>query len=356
MNKKQYNNVIDWTIKHEPAAQTEDSLATARAVFNNMGVALPNGTMEEVYETIKTDKYMGWKSCTMQEAQAAADKGTAAIGISKDRIVVLSATDEEQPVAQTASVMTLSETTSAYAVDGLQYYSYSDGPTAHHNIKYIYLSYENDDVIVVKWSGYLNLNVYPESAQKPTVVWTSSNTDVATVDFTTGLITAKSVGTTVITAKTRDMNFEASYTLQVRPLYKRVCDEKLFVGTAVNDIIGIQAYRVNIEFACVIDAVDEDRVRVQSVETFASYDKGALLEGISYPELSIGTTTLNGEQLKLQNNDSPVLVSPYMRWTAAKADVNEWFLEGTEATSMAVLWMDGALGFPYRELRVSITL
>ena len=125
MNKKQYNNVIDWTIKHESAAQTEDSLATARAVFNNMGVALPNGTMEEVYETIKTDKYMGWKSCTMQQAQAAADKGTAAIGISKDRIVVLSATDEEQPVAQTASVMTLDETTSAYAVDGLRYYSYN---------------------------------------------------------------------------------------------------------------------------------------------------------------------------------------------------------------------------------------
>ena len=94
MNKKQYNNVIDWTVKHEPAAQTEDSLATARAVFNNMGVALPNGTMEEVYKTIKTDKYMGWKSCTMQQAQAAADKGTAAIGISKDRIVVLSATDD----------------------------------------------------------------------------------------------------------------------------------------------------------------------------------------------------------------------------------------------------------------------
>jgi len=60
----------------------------------------------------------------MQEAQEAADNGVAAIGISEDRIVVLSANDEEQPVAQTTSVMTLSENTSAYAVDGLQYYSY----------------------------------------------------------------------------------------------------------------------------------------------------------------------------------------------------------------------------------------
>ena len=89
-----------------------------------MGVALPQGDIKTVYETISTDNYMGWKSCTMQEAQAAADNGVAAIGINEERIVVLAAADEEQPVAQTASVMTLDENTSAFAVDGLQYYSY----------------------------------------------------------------------------------------------------------------------------------------------------------------------------------------------------------------------------------------
>ncbi len=129
MNKKQYNNVIENTLKYEQSAQTDDSLATARAIFDNMGVALPQGDMKTVYETIKTDNYMGWKSCTMQEAQAAADRGVAAIGISEDKIVVLSATDEEQPVTQTTSVMTLDENTSAFAVDGLQYYSYSYGTT-----------------------------------------------------------------------------------------------------------------------------------------------------------------------------------------------------------------------------------
>ena len=40
-----------------------------------MGVALPQGYVKTVYETIKTDNHMGWKSCTMQEAQAAADRG-----------------------------------------------------------------------------------------------------------------------------------------------------------------------------------------------------------------------------------------------------------------------------------------
>ena len=95
MNKKQYNNVIEPTLKHE---KTDDSLSTARAIFNNMGVALPQGDIKTVYETIKTDNYMGWKSCTMQEAQAAADNGTAAIGISEDRIVVLSPFSLQHPL------------------------------------------------------------------------------------------------------------------------------------------------------------------------------------------------------------------------------------------------------------------
>lgn len=124
MNTKHYNDVIDWTLKHDPAAQTEDSLTTARAVFKNMGVSLPNGSMQEAYETIKTNKYMGWRACTMEEAQQAANRGTAAIGISSDRMVVLSAADEEEPVAETAAVMTLSENSPAYAVTSLEYYSY----------------------------------------------------------------------------------------------------------------------------------------------------------------------------------------------------------------------------------------
>ena len=148
MNKKQYNNVIENTLKHEQSAQTEDSLATARAIFDNMGVALPQGDMKTVYETIKTDNYMGWKSCTMQEAQEAANNGTAAIGISEDRIVVLSANDEEQPVAQTASVMTLDENTSAYAVDGLEYYAYNITTTVLVGFSSNYLINQGDTTIL----------------------------------------------------------------------------------------------------------------------------------------------------------------------------------------------------------------
>ena len=129
MNKKQYNNVIDWTITHDQSAQTEDSLKTARTVFKNMGVALPQGDLKQVSDVLKTDDYMGWRSCTMQEAQAAADRGTAAIGINEEKIVILAANDEEQPVTATASVMTLSDTAAENAEPALAFYSYNYGTT-----------------------------------------------------------------------------------------------------------------------------------------------------------------------------------------------------------------------------------
>ena len=126
MNKKQYNNIIKNTLKR---VHTEDSLSTARAVFKNMGVALPGGDMKEVFETVKTDNYMGWKSCTMEEAQAAANNGTAAIGISDSKIVVLAADDAEEPIESTANVLAITDSTPAVAVAGLQYYSYGYGGT-----------------------------------------------------------------------------------------------------------------------------------------------------------------------------------------------------------------------------------
>lgn len=61
MNKKQYNNVINHTLKYEQVTSEEDNLASARAIFKNLGVALPQGDMKTVCETIKTDNYMGWK-------------------------------------------------------------------------------------------------------------------------------------------------------------------------------------------------------------------------------------------------------------------------------------------------------
>lgn len=130
MNKKQYNNIIEHSLQYD-CKETDNSLDTARIVFNNMGVALPQGTQKEVYDTISTNEYMGWRKCTLEEAKEAANNGTAAIGISEDKIVILSAEDEEQRAPQTASVLTLTDNTPAISVANLQYYAYSYNKTKY---------------------------------------------------------------------------------------------------------------------------------------------------------------------------------------------------------------------------------
>ena len=143
MNKKQYNNIINHSLQYD-CKDSENPLDTARIIFNNMGVALPQGTIKEVYDTVSTGEYMGWKKCTLEEAKEAANNGIAAMGISENKIVVLSAEDEEQPAQQTASVLTLTDNTPIASVLNLDYYSYRYGnttlPTIYCSNQYLSLS------------------------------------------------------------------------------------------------------------------------------------------------------------------------------------------------------------------------
>lgn len=124
MNSKQYNNIINHTLVNEQVAQTGDSLAIARAIFNNMGVALPSGDLSEIMEVLETDDYMGWRACTSENAQRAANSGIAAIGIGENQIVVVAAEDEEGLLVQTASVMTVDEMSVSFDTSNFQYYVY----------------------------------------------------------------------------------------------------------------------------------------------------------------------------------------------------------------------------------------
>ena len=143
MNKKQYNNIINHSLQYD-CKDSENPLDTVRVIFNNMGVALPQGTIKEVYDTVSTGEYMGWKKCTLEEAKEAANNGIAAMGISENKIVVLSAEDEEQPAPKTASVLTLTDNTPIASVLNLDYYSYRYGnttlPTIYCSNQYLSLS------------------------------------------------------------------------------------------------------------------------------------------------------------------------------------------------------------------------
>lgn len=119
-----YNNVIEHTLKRKPSG---DPLSTARAIFNNLGVALPKGDLGSVYNTIKTGKYMGWKRCSLKDAQDAANNGIATIGINDNKIVVFSA--DNKGAAASSPVIMPSNCISPYSADGLEYYSYTYGAT-----------------------------------------------------------------------------------------------------------------------------------------------------------------------------------------------------------------------------------
>ena len=60
----------------------------------------------------------------------------------------------------------------------------------------------------------LTANITPSGASNKNVTWASSNASVVTVS-TTGLVTAKAIGTATVSATTVDGNFKASATVSV---------------------------------------------------------------------------------------------------------------------------------------------
>ena len=347
MNNKQYNNVIDYTIKCEHSSHTDDSLATARAIFNNMGVALPQGDLKQVCEVLKTNNYMGWVSCTMKEAQEAADRGTAAIGVCKDKIIVLSATDEEEPVTPTASVMTISENTSAYAVSDLQFYMYSMASVTEYNSLY----FENSDLnITVGWSGYNHLY----GATTSTIRWTSNATNVVKVEEFSGYIQAVGVGYASITATTEN-GLSANFLITVAPFFKRVSTEKTVYGEIVDDVMGAQAFRVTLNMLYKIERINNNKAYITEVSAFTKYDKGNMMYGVDYPDLTIGALTVGNDTYRMSEDTRDQITSTTWVWDSKFIELNKWYEIGTDISTLAIVMLDASV-FPYRDVNIATTL
>ncbi len=80
---------------------------------------------------------------------------------------------------------------------------------------------KTDLFLAVGSSETLSATVTPEDATNKTVTWSSSNTDVATVDEN-GKVTAVAAGTATITAETVDGGFEATSEVQVATAFYTV--------------------------------------------------------------------------------------------------------------------------------------
>ena len=59
MTGSQYKNVAQWTLANTPGVEAMDSASAARMIFNNLGVAFPNGSCEEILLTLMSEDYMG---------------------------------------------------------------------------------------------------------------------------------------------------------------------------------------------------------------------------------------------------------------------------------------------------------
>ena len=338
MNKKQYNNIITNTLKNY---QNEDSLSVARAIFNNMGVALPQGNIKEVFEIIKTDNYMGWKSCTKEEAQAAANNGTAAIGINERKIVVLAADDLEEPVKPIKYILSSADFASPIAVSELKYYSYSCLTT---NDGYIY--FPNDDLEVqVGWTGYNSLSGNAMS----TVCWGTSDSSVAEVNRY-GHITTHKCGTVSIYAYTSDGHNSAAFLLTIKPNYKSVEKKKGFTWQINSG--GVASYIVNFSLTCKITEVYSNMVKIEKVSAFIHTDKNAYALGT--PQLSVGTTKLCDTVLDMSENES-LWLDPNWIWDNGCCTLNSYIGKGNVFHSVGVAMLPNS-PYGYRSIELELTV
>ena len=72
---------------------------------------------------------------------------------------------------------------------------------------------ETDITLDVGQSFTLTADILPENATNKTVTWSSSNTNIAAVNSTTGVVTALSEGAAIITATTADVTADCSVTV-----------------------------------------------------------------------------------------------------------------------------------------------
>ena len=122
MRTKQYNQSIDYALRHDKSRVMGDSFAVARTIFDYLEIPFPRGTAKETFDAIKNKLCNAWEVCTLQAAQQAANSGKAAIGINENRMVVFAAMNAE-PIVPTSTVVYLTDDLLAKDIADLEFYA-----------------------------------------------------------------------------------------------------------------------------------------------------------------------------------------------------------------------------------------
>lgn len=125
MNREQYENIIANALRIDSIENFESDLSMVKAILNKMGVPLPTGDLQDIFHVLQTNNYMGWRLCTLCDAQEFASKGIASIGIGKNRISILSVPDEAGIMIGDEPIISLTESTNPYSIADMLFYSYT---------------------------------------------------------------------------------------------------------------------------------------------------------------------------------------------------------------------------------------
>jgi len=89
MLNSQYKNIVQWTIRYNQLSEDETAVNAIRILFNNLGVALPQGNLDDITKILKTKTFMGWRPCTCKDAKRFANSGVTTMAISGDKAVLI---------------------------------------------------------------------------------------------------------------------------------------------------------------------------------------------------------------------------------------------------------------------------
>lgn len=133
MTTAQYKNLILGTLKDIPDEKLSDHLYVTSEIFNNMGIAFPKATCEEILYTLLSGNYMGWVECTAAEAQTMANNGIPTVAVSMNEAKVV---EPEYNTTLAASTLSVDNNSTENVL------TLSNASVQEH-ITYSYFSYSN---------------------------------------------------------------------------------------------------------------------------------------------------------------------------------------------------------------------